>query len=268
IGVATIWTARRHDPVFRWLAAIAVTSLAVIFTQSPLVSFDAREQFQSTTAISAVGLMALGMALAIAERSRPRLLLPAIVIVPTVLFLAGQTGLVRVPVIGLVSTVIGLVAYLASAGLLAHQFVHSANRDAAILAVPCALTAWFGLHDILVVTGHHDDPFLLAAYARTLMLIAIMVILMGRLARSLNKLDDANDTLRQRLSEQEAELGLLHKKERAHAGQMVREHERQRLMQDLHDGMSGHLVTIIALAERGGPGGENIERAARAALDD
>ncbi len=268
IGIATIWTARRHDPVFRWLAAISITSLLVIFTQSPLVPFGAREQFQSTTAMSAVGLMALGMALAIAGRQRPPLLLPAVILVPTVLFFVGEANLLPYPVLGLASAIIGLTAYVASAGLLAHQFAHSANLDAAILAVPCALTAWFGLHDILVVTGLYDDPFLFMAYTRTLMLLAIMVILMGRLARSLNELDNANDTLRQRLAEQEAELGLLHAKERAHAGQMVREHERQRLMQDLHDGVSGHLVTIIALAERDGPGGENIERTARAALDD
>lgn len=268
IGIATIWTARRHDPVFSWLAVISITSLLVVLAQSPLVPFQAREQFQATAVISAVGLMALGVALVITGRRRPRLLLPAVVIVPAVLFLAGQTSLVQFPVVGLVSAAIGLAAYLAAAGLLAHQFAHSRNWDAAVLAVPCALTVWFGLHDILVVTGRYDGPFLFAAYIRTLMLLAIMIILMGRLARSLNGLDNANETLRQRLAAQEAELGLLHEKERDHANEMVREHERQRLMQDLHDGMSGHLVTIIALAERDGRQGLEIERTARAALDD
>lgn len=268
IGIATIWTARRHDTVFRWLGVISITSLLVVLTQSPLVPFGAREQFQSTAAISAVGLMALGTALAIAGRRRPRPLLPAIVVVPAVLFLLGQTSLVPFPVVGLISAAIGLAAYLAAAGLLIHEFVRSRNWDAALLAVPSALTVWFGLHDILVVTGLYDDPFLLAAYVRTLMLLAIMLILMSRLARSLNGLDNANETLRQRLAAQEAELNLLHEKERAQATQLVREHERQRLMQDLHDGMGGHLATIIALAERDGRGGEEIESAARAALDD
>lgn len=268
IGIATIWTARRHDTVFRWLGVISITSLLVVLTQSPLVPFGAREQFQSTAAISAVGLMALGTALAIAGRRRPRPLLPAIVVVPAVLFLLGQTSLVPFPVVGLISAAIGLAAYLAAAGRLIHEFVRSRNWDAALLAVPSALTVWFGLHDILVVTGLYDDPFLLAAYVRTLMLLAIMLILMSRLARSLNGLDNANETLRQRLAAQEAELNLLHEKERAQATQLVREHERQRLMQDLHDGMGGHLATIIALAERDGRGGEEIESAARAALDD
>lgn len=100
------------------------------------------------------------------------------------------------------------------------------------------------------------------------MLLAIMIILMGRLARSLNSLDTANETLRLRLAAQEAELMQLHEKERAHASQMVREHERERLMRDLHDGLSGHLVSIMALAERNTGESAAIERAARAALDD
>ena len=268
IGIATIWTARRHDPVFRWLALIAITSLAVVIAQSPQWQLSTTEQFQSTVVMPSVGLMALGLALAIAGWRRPRLLLPAIIIVPPVLLAIGQTNLVQFPVVGLASACIGLAAYLAAAFILAHQFARQRNFDAAILAVPCALTVWFGLHDILVVSGQYDDPFLFASYIRTMMLLAIMVILMGRLARSLNSLDTANDTLQLRLAVQEAELGLLHEKERTHANQMVREHERQRLMQDLHDGMSGHLVTIIALAERDKDAGEAIERAARAALDD
>jgi signal transduction histidine kinase len=268
IGIAIVWTVRRHDPVFFWLALISITSLAVIFTQSPLAPLDGLEQFQSTAAMSAVGLMAIGMALAVAGWQRPRFLLPAIVIVPAILVAAGWAGLVHLPVVGLVSAGVALVAYVVAAGILAHQFARSRDWDAAVLAVPCALTVWFGVHDMLVVTGRSDAPFLLTSYGRTLMLIAIMVILMGRLARSLNGLDDVNETLTQRLAAQEAELGSLHEKERAHATRMIREGERERLMQDLHDGVSGHLVTIIALAERNTESGDAIEGAARAALDD
>ncbi|AZG10037.1 hypothetical protein EGT29_20440 [Pigmentiphaga sp. H8] len=268
IGIASIWTARRHDPVFGWLAAMSVTSILVVLGQSPHAPLGTLQQLQTISLVSAVGLMAIGMALAIVGRRRPRQLLPAVIAVPAFLLVLGQTGLVPFPVIGLLSACITLTAYVVAAGILAHQFAQDRNWDAAIMVGPCALTVWFGVHDILVVTGRYDDPFLLASYARTLMLLAIMVILMSRLARSLNSLDHANDTLRQKLAARETELGLLHEKEKVHASQMVREQERQRLMRDLHDGMSGHLVAIIALAERNQEGGHAIERAARAALDD
>jgi signal transduction histidine kinase len=47
----------------------------------------------------------------------------------------------------------------------------------------------------------------------------------------------------------------------------VREQERQRLTRDLHDGISGHLVSIIAMSERSHDTGP-IEHVARQALDD
>lgn len=50
--------------------------------------------------------------------------------------------------------------------------------------------------------------------------------------------------------------------------QAAREDERGRLMRDLHDGLSGHLVSIIALSQAQAANPGAIERAARSALDD
>src|SRR5690606_4191929 len=44
--------------------------------------------------------------------------------------------------------------------------------------------------------------------------------------------------------------------------------ERERLMRDLHDGLSGHLVSFIALSEPGAANPQAIGQAARSALDD
>ena len=80
------------------------------------------------------------------------------------------------------------------------------------------------------------------------------------------RLDHANETLNIRLAEREAELATFHRLERAKTVSTVREHERQRLTHDLHDGLSGHLASIIALSERAGD--KPIEQAAREALND
>jgi len=268
IGIATIWITRRHDAVFGWLATLSVTSILVVLTQAPQHALGPVDQFRSIALTPAVGLMAIGMALAIAGLPRPKWLVPAVVLLPLALLLLGQTGTVPFAIVGLVSACFLAAAYFVASAILAHRFAREENWDAAIMMGPCALTGWFALHDVLVVTGIHDAPFLHAPYARTLLLLAITVVLMGRLARSLNSLDNANETLRQQLAAQEWELVLMHEKEKIHANRMVREEERRRLMRDLHDGMSGHLVTIIALAEREGERGKDIEQAARAALDD
>lgn len=269
IGIVTIWTVRRHDPVFQWLAAMAVASLLVIVSQSPMAAtLGALVQLQFAALMSSIGLMSIGLAIALAGWAMPRALVPAILILPLALFALGQAGLVPVPTIGLASAAIAIAAYAVAAMILFLDFGRRGDWDAAILAVPCALTAWFGLHDVLVVTGHYDSPFLLVSFVRIGMLVAIMVILMGRLARSLNGLDDANENLRRRLDAREAQLMLMHEKERNYAEEMARETERQRLMQDLHDGLSGHLVSIIALSENTDADRAAIEASAREALND
>ncbi len=269
IGIVSLWTTRRHDPVFRWLALIAVGSLFVALSQSPLtVPYGRPFQIHFTVVMPAVGLMALGLALAIAGRRPPRLLVPAIIAVPLILLAVAFTRILPLPLVALSSASLALTAYAASSCILAADFAERRNTDAALLAVPFALTVWFGLHDVLLVVGLDDDAFMRVPYGRLLILIAVMVILLTRLARSLNELDGANETLRQRLAAQEAELVLLHEKERARTGELVREHERERLMRDLHDGLSGHLASIIALSENPETDRRAIEMSAREALDD
>ena len=73
-----------------------------------------------------------------------------------------------------------------------------------------------------------------------------MLIITIRLIQSLNQLDSANIRLKRRLDEQQKELNLLHEKERRNLTRMALEKERDRLMRDLHDGLSGHLVSIMA----------------------
>jgi signal transduction histidine kinase len=91
---------------------------------------------------------------------------------------------------------------------------------------------------------------------------------MRRLALSLDGLDRANENLVLRLKEQEAELAELHRAEQLEGAREVRNQERQRLTHDLHDGISGHLVSIIAMSEQSGGDAKPIEQAAREALDD
>ena len=59
---------------------------------------------------------------------------------------------------------------------------------------------------------------------------------------------------------------MFHRQEKAKTALRVREQERTRLTHDLHDGISGHLASIIALSER--TGDKPTELAAREALND
>jgi signal transduction histidine kinase len=133
---------------------------------------------------------------------------------------------------------------------------------------PFFLMSAFMLRDTAAVLGFIDGPLIVTPYARTFLLAAVTLVIAHRMVTSLDRLDRANENLNLRLAEQEAELSALHQKERMEGAREVREQERRRLTHDLHDGISGHLVSIIAMSERANGDARPIEEAARAALDD
>jgi signal transduction histidine kinase len=154
-----------------------------------------------------------------------------------------------------------------AAGLLAWSAFQKNNFDARLILAPVLLIVWFAVRDVFVTVTAPEHGFnLLVGYPRPLILAFVAAMLMRRMGVSLDRLDHANETLNIRLAEREAELATFHRLERAKTVSTVREHERQRLTHDLHDGLSGHLASIIALSERAGD--KPIEQAAREALND
>ena len=269
IGLATLWSARRRDPAFGWLFLIGVTSLIVALpSESNLPPpFGVIKPYLVLT-LPAFGLMAVGLGLAIADTPVPRWLRMAIPGAPAILIAVAASGAAPPFATAAFGGILAIGAQLAAAVVVARAYLQQGRWEIGLLAIPFFLTGWYGLRDVAVIIGLVDGAFLLSGFVRPLTMLAIVMLLMRRLALSLNDLDGANDTLRQRLAEREAELSLLHEKERLRTAQSVREHERQRLMHDLHDGLSGHLVSIIALSERKKADRDAVERAAREALND
>ena len=268
IGLATLWSARRRDAAFGWLFLIGLTSFVVALpSESNLPPpFGVLKPLLVLT-LPAFGLMAVGLGLAIAGTRVPRWLRLAIPGVPAILMLLYASGAPPIALLTLTG-VLAIGTQLAAGAVVAHAYLKEGRWEIGLLSIPFFLTGWYGLRDVAVVVGWIDGAFLLSGFVRPMTMLAILMLLMRRLAHSLNELDGANDVLRERLAAREAELSLLHEKERQRTAQTVREHERQRLMHDLHDGLSGHLVSIIALSERKKADREAVERAAREALND
>jgi signal transduction histidine kinase len=133
-------------------------------------------------------------------------------------------------------------------------------------AVTIVLTCW--IHDLLSVLEIVPDRRLLfSRLSYSSMLIAIGGALTWRFARALNQVDGFAGRLVVRVREAEEKLkeSFAREQERERTAALAR--ERSRLMRDLHDGLGGQLVSIVALSERGesiAPIGD----AARAALKD
>lgn len=267
-AITLVWLARRTDPIFGWLFLLGAGSLFNVITSSALMP-QALQTLQPYVILltSAMGFGMVGFALAIIEAPRPRWLRLAVIGAPLVLCLLAAAG-APLELLVAVSVVTMAAGALAGGLLLLGGGSRPTEWDRMILAVPFLLTSFFSIRDMGVVIGVFDGAFLLASYMRTLTLVAVLALLMRRLVRTLNALDRANEVQRRKLIRQEEELSQLHQREQARMVQQTRDEERQRLMRDLHDGLSGHLVSIIALSEQGKDADPAIERTAREALED
>jgi signal transduction histidine kinase len=269
IGILIAYLYRPRDRLFAWLAAAAL--LTLIVSAGLIVELDSDRSFIRPHIIAllpATGLATIGVALGLLGRRPPCALAVATAAIPVVLSSAFAVGAISREIVASVGVVLNLAAVAVASGVLAWGAIRRHSADAGLLLAPVFLLAWFQTRDAGMLVGLFDGEILIAPYARPLVLAALLVILMRSLALSLDKLDRANEHLNARLEEREAELAALHLEERREAARLVREEERQRLTRDLHDGISGHLISIIAMAERSPADARFIEQIAREALDD
>jgi signal transduction histidine kinase len=113
----------------------------------------------------------------------------------------------------------------------------------------------------------HDRRIFVTRLSYSAMLVAIGAGLTWRFARALNQVDSfaGRMVVLVREAEDKLKASFAREEERARAAALAR--ERTRLMRDLHDGLGGQLVSIVALSERGDASAP-IGEAARAALKD
>ncbi|OYX00286.1 MAG: hypothetical protein B7Z14_09475 [Bosea sp. 32-68-6] len=133
------------------------------------------------------------------------------------------------------------------------------------LRLPRAAALLF-LPGLIILDVASDRRIFFSRISYSAMVIAVGIGLTWRFARALNQVDSFAGSMVTLVREAEDKLraSLARDEERARA--IALSSERSRLMRDLHDGLGGQLVSIVALSERqqAAPIGE----AARAALKD
>jgi two-component system sensor histidine kinase UhpB len=269
VGVILAWLLRPATPLLSWLAAFQIanipTTIAMIVGYQP----ELREFLPYVIAmVPAWSLASIGVSLLLIGIRPPTALRLGIVAVTVVLLGCAVIGtpLAR-SVVAVAAIGISCGAGAVSTGVIAWGALRRGNIDAQIMLAPALLAMWFLLCDAYSAAMPPEHALRLFTPLAGLILVAAQIaVLMRRMAASFDELDRSNETLNLKLAEREAELAILARQERMEATRLVREQERGRLTRDLHDGISGHLVSIIALAERADA--DPIEQAAREALND
>ncbi|MEP9360092.1 ATP-binding protein [Sphingomonas sp. KR3-1] len=267
VGAIAIGLLRPQDRIFGWFALAGTSSLvagALELSPGGIVGEDWQNRLTLLPAV-VTATAALGLARA-AVRARPARWLPWLLPALPLLLLLGYAAQLPFALLTALTGIASVVLIAAAALELVRDYLRRDGGENGLLAAGWMLFIWFAALDIGTGSGLVDRGVLLLPYATPIMALVLAGIFLGRLAAATNRLDAANETLTQRLGVREAELAELHEQERVLATKFAREQERQRLMRDLHDGLSGHIASIIAMAEREAQ--FDIEQTAREALDD
>lgn len=118
-------------------------------------------------------------------------------------------------------------------------------------------------HNWVSPEGLYTQPYALIG-----MFFMFDYIMFRRYVGALGEVEQVNASLAQRLQAREAELELSHQRLREVEVRQTLSDERQRLMQDMHDGLGSSLISAIRSVERGGMSELKVSQILKDCLDD
>jgi signal transduction histidine kinase len=127
----------------------------------------------------------------------------------------------------------------------------------------------FAAHDVLAVMdllGH--DPLRLLPLAIPAATTIMAGVLTLRFLATFKRATNLNAELEERVEEKHAELESNFERVRDLEEIRVVSAERERIMREMHDGVGGHLVSILAMVQKGRAGPKEIAAALRLSIDD
>jgi signal transduction histidine kinase len=137
------------------------------------------------------------------------------------------------------------------------------------MSVAIAIALVLALHDYAVQHGLFGLPeFYLLHLGIPAFLLVMACVLLDRFIDSLKQSESVSERLALRVAEREKELAAsydqLRKLEREHAAT----EERQRIMQDMHDGVGSQLLSTLVMAQRGAATQDDMVALLQECLDD
>ncbi|MEO8024569.1 sensor histidine kinase [Polaromonas sp.] len=270
-----VWLWRRKDPLYLLLAAFSVLQVLRRWHfhtgLERLPVSDAWFGWITLNALSWQIMIVHAFLLLLHRRPMPRLTwtLLALTSVFTVCTLPGVLPLPALvllrPALQLLQ--ISLVLIVIGVGL--WHSVRSRSLDGVLLSGSNCVALGFGIYDWLKAQQLIDmEWFYLTPYGATLLLATFMFIMLRRYVQAIGEVEQMNASLEQRLKGREAELAQSYERLRKVEHEHMLSSERQRMMQDMHDGLGSSLTSAIRSVEHGAMSDAEVTQVLKDCMDD
>ena len=165
----------------------------------------------------------------------------------------------------IVNAVVGALATLFVAWLALRDGIRELMLIAAALVLGLAL----GVHDLALLGGWAwPEHIYLMPFATLVIVATFLYAVQQRYVGALVQVEQLNLSQAARLAEQSAQLQAQHDKLREVERQQSLLVERQRLMQDMHDGLGSSLLSAMVAVEQGTMGQDRVVEVLRECVDD
>lgn len=143
------------------------------------------------------------------------------------------------------------------------------RAESLYLAGAGGLLFLFGLHDFLTWQGIlQRDRTMMLSYGLFTLIVTQAWFVLVKFAGALDALETINADLDIKIKAREAELAQLHHQQISDTRDRAKATERERLMQDMHDGVGGRIMSAISLLEQNGIGVREAQEELRICLED
>jgi len=270
-----VWLRRRRETLYLLFAAMtAVTFLRLMHTYMGLDRLPVSDAWFGWFTVNPVAWMVLIIHLFLVrlhhhDRRAVTVALAGVSLVFAIVTLPMFAGTFDATVISPLMYVTMAVMGLVTFGL-DLQWSRKAGSGEGVMLAACSLLAVvLGGYDILLQSNFVNiEGLFLTMYAQIAMIVAFWLIMLGRYTQAVSQVEQANVVLARSLAAREAELNASHQKLRAIERREVLFEERQRLMQDMHDGLGSSLVSALRVVEHGRIDEAGIAQILKGCIDD
>jgi signal transduction histidine kinase len=143
------------------------------------------------------------------------------------------------------------------------------SREGRLVVVAVAICVLLGVSDWMMHNNvASPEGWFLGAYTNGVTFIFFGLLMYRRYMHAIEEVERVNASLAERLRLREAELEQSHQRLREIEQRQLLSDERQRLMQDMHDGLGSTLISAIRSVEQGRMGDTEVSQILKDCMDD